>query len=330
MWRFEDPWWLLLGLVIPLLALIYWLQNRRKVRSGTLVYSNLGPVKGIRNGGRYRHAMFALRSAALALLIVAMARPQAGQVEQEITTEGIDIVLTLDISSSMLAEDFKPHNRLEAAKVVASDFIKGRTSDRIGLVVFAAKSFTQCPLTLDYGILLDFIRQVEIGMIEDGTAIGMAIATAASRLKDSKAESKVIILLTDGENNRGQLDPITAAKVAKAFGIRIYTVGMGRKGEALYPVDHPIFGRQYRRVPVKIDEKMLKEIARLTDGKYFRATDKSSLDNIFKEIDQLEKTKIEVEEYTRYEELFPRFLLAGLGLVFLEIVVSNTRFRKIP
>ncbi len=330
MWRFEDPWWLLLGLVIPLLALIYWLQNRRKVRSGTLVYSNLGAVKGIRNGGRYRHAMFALRSAALALLIVAMARPQAGQVEQEITTEGIDIVLTLDISSSMLAEDFKPHNRLEAAKVVASDFIRGRTSDRIGLVVFAAKSFTQCPLTLDYGILLDFIRQVEIGMIEDGTAIGMAIATAASRLKDSKAESKVIILLTDGENNRGQLDPITAAKVAKAFGIRIYTVGMGRKGEALYPVDHPIFGRQYRRVPVKIDEKMLKEIARLTDGKYFRATDKSSLDNIFKEIDQLEKTKIEVEEYTRYEELFPRFLLAGLGLVFLEIVVSNTRFRKIP
>ncbi len=334
LWRFAHPWWLLLALILPVLVAVYWSRYRRKRAGATLRYSNLGLV---RNADRalprrhwYRHAMFGLRLLALALLIVCMARPQAGQTEEEILTEGIDIVLAVDISSSMLAEDFKPKNRLEAAKAVAADFVRGRSNDRIGLVVFAAKSFTQCPLTLDYGILLNFLEQVEIGMIEDGTAIGMAIANAANRLKDSKAKSKVVILLTDGENNRGQLDPITAAKVAKAFDIRIYTVGVGKEGEALYPVDHPLFGKRYVPMPVRIDEKMLKEIARITHGRYFRATDRETLQQIFQEIDQLEKTKIEVKQFTRYQELFGYFLFGAVGLVLTEVVLNNTRFRKIP
>ena len=245
-------------------------------------------------------------------------------------TEGVDIVLALDISSSMLAEDFKPNNRLEAAKLVAKDFIKGRTNDRIGIVVFAAKSFTQCPLTLDYGILLNFIDEVESGMIEDGTAIGMAIANAANRLRDSKAKSKIVILLTDGQNNKGQLDPITAAKVAQAFDIRIYTVGVGKRGTALYPVDDPIFGKRYVQMPVQIDEKTLKEIAKITKGSYYRATDKESLDKIFQEIDQLEKTKIEIKQFARFKELFSTYLFMALGLIVVEVVLTNTKFRKIP
>jgi Ca-activated chloride channel family protein len=331
MLRFANPEFLYLLAVIP--ALIYWYMKKNRSRAGSLQYSNLGLVKSVDTAGRkinYRHALFGLRMLALVLLVVAFARPQAGRTEQEVITEGIDIVVALDISSSMLAEDFKPHNRLEAAKLVAQDFIKGRANDRIGMVVFAAKSFTQCPLTLDYGILLTFIQQVEIGMIEDGTAIGMGIANAAQRLRDSKAKSKVIILLTDGQNNRGQLDPLTAAKVAQAFGIRIYTVGVGTYGDALYPVDDPIFGKRYVRMPVQIDEEGLKEIARITNGSYFRATDKESLDQIFKEIDQLEKTKIELKQYTRFKELFPPYLFWALGVIVVEVVLANTKFRKIP
>lgn len=330
MLRFANPEFLSLLVFIPII--VFW-YLRKNIRTGTLKYSNLGLVKNVdqfSSKKKYRHANFVLRLLALALLIVGVARPQSGHTEEEVITEGIDIVLALDISSSMLAEDFKPNNRLEAAKLVATDFIKGRTNDRIGMVVFAAKSFTQCPLTLDYGILIDFINDIEIGMIEDGTAIGMGIANAVNRLKDSKAKSKVVILLTDGQNNRGQLDPITAAKVAKAFGMRIYTVGVGKRGEALYPVDDPVFGKRYVRMPVQIDEKMLKEIAKITRGSYFRATDKASLDKIFREIDALEKTKIEVKQYTRYKELFANYLLLALGLVVGEVVLSHTKFRKIP
>jgi len=331
MLTFANPSLLSLFVLIPIL--IFWYFRWNKKRFGTLRYSNLGVVKSVEKFSRkkkYRHLPFILRLLAISLLILCFARPQSSHTEEEVITEGVDIVLALDISSSMLAEDFKPNNRLEAAKLVAKDFIKGRKNDRIGMVVFAAKSFTQCPLTLDYGILLNFIDEVESGMIEDGTAIGMAIANAANRLRDSKAKSKIVILLTDGQNNKGQLDPITAAKVAQAFDIRIYTVGVGKRGTALYPVDDPIFGKRYVQMPVQIDEKTLKEIAKITKGSYYRATDKESLDKIFQEIDQLEKTKIEIKQFARFKELFSTYLFMALGLIFAEVVLTNTKFRKIP
>ncbi|HQI48405.1 MAG TPA: VWA domain-containing protein, partial [bacterium] len=279
---------------------------------------------------RYRHLLFLLRLAAIALLIVAFARPQAGSREEEMITEGIDIILSMDISSSMLAEDFQPKNRLEAAKLVAADFIKGRTNDRIGMVVFSGQSFTQCPLTLDYGILLKFLEEIHVGQIEDGTAIGMGLGTSINRLRDSKAKSKVVILLTDGQNNRGELDPLTAARIAKSFNIRVYTIGAGSKGEALYPVDDPIFGRRYVRMPVNIDEELLRRVADITGGRYFRATDKTSLEKIYKEISEMEKTRIQVKQYTRYRELFSGYLIAALLLLALEVILGNTVFRKIP
>ena len=331
MLTFANPGLLSLFVLIPIL--IFWYFRWNKKRFGTLRYSNLGVVKSVEKFSRkkkYRHLPFILRLLAISLLILCFARPQSSHTEEEVITEGVDIVLALDISSSMLAEDFKPNNRLEAAKLVAKDFIKGRKNDRIGMVVFAAKSFTQCPLTLDYGILLNFIDEVESGMIEDGTAIGMAIANAANRLRDSKAKSKIVILLTDGQNNKGQLDPITAAKVAQAFDIRIYTVGVGKRGTALYPVDDPIFGKRYVQMPVQIDEKTLKAIAKITKGSYYRATDKESLDKIFQEIDQLEKTKIEIKQFSRFKELFSTYLFMALGLIVVEIVLTNTKFRKIP
>lgn len=306
--------------------------RRKAPRSVTLKYSNLDIVKtaGKSRWSLYRHIMFTLRSLAVLFFIIALARPQAGSQEEEITTEGLDIVMALDISSSMLAEDFKPRNRLEVAKLVAQDFVKGRTSDRIGMVVFAGESYTQCPLTLDYGVLLTFIEDVKVGLVADGTAIGMALANAVNRLRDSKAKSKIIILLTDGRNNAGELHPLTAAQIAQTLGVRVYTIGAGSRGTALYPVMDPIFGKRYRRLPVEIDEDLLKEIAAMTRGKYFRAIDKSSLEKIFNEIGQLEKTKIEVKEYTRYRELFPIFLSIGLILLGVEIILANTVFRKIP
>lgn len=328
--RFANPEFFLLLLLLPVLTLWYFKQSRNK--KATLRYSNIGTVKSVNKSPmvRYRHVLFLLRMAVLVLLIVAFARPQSGRTEQKVITEGIDIILAMDISSSMKAMDFKPKNRLEAAKVVAGDFVKGRANDRIGLVVFAAKSFTQCPLTLDYGVLLTFLNQIDIGLIEDGTAIGMAIANCVNRLRDSKSKSKVVILLTDGRNNRGELDPISAAQVAKAMGVRIYTIGAGKHGEAPYPVEDPIFGLRYVNVPVQIDEDLLKEIARITGGRYFRATDRTSLEQIYAEIGELEKTKIEVKEYTRYKELFIPYLSLALGLMMLEIVLANTRFRKLP
>jgi Ca-activated chloride channel family protein len=278
----------------------------------------------------YRHLLFSIRLLAIVFFILAMARPQSGSKEQEVTTEGIDIILTLDISSSMLAEDFKPKNRLEVAKIVAKDFVVGRKNDRIGMVVFAGESYTQCPLTLDYGVLLNFIEDVQIGLIEDGTAIGLALANAVNRLRDSKAKSKVIILLTDGRNNAGELHPLSAAQVAQAMSVRVYTVGAGSRGTALYPIHDPIFGKRYQRLQVEIDEELLQEIARMTGGKYFRAVDRKSLEEVFLEIGELEKTKIEVKEFTRYEELFPLYLILGLIFFSLEIILANTKFKKIP
>jgi len=330
MWRFADPEFLLL--FIPLAGYVYWYLRRQSQRPGTIRYSNVGLIRSVGKSQwrYYRHIPFGLRVVALSLLILALARPQSGSKEEEVITEGIDIVLALDISSSMLAEDFKPKNRLEAAKVVAANFVQGRKNDRIGLVVFARESFTQCPLTLDYGIVLDFIKRVHVGMIEDGTAIGMAIANAVNRLRYSKAKSKVVVLLTDGQNNAGELDPITAAHVAKALKVRIYTIGAGSTGEALYPVEDPFFGRRYVRIPVQIDEELLKKIAQITGGRYFRATDRESLERIFQEINRMEKTKIEVKEFTRYNELFVNFLFVAMGMLLVEIVLGHTKLRKIP
>lgn len=328
--RFANPEFLALLAVVPLLVL--WYLKRQRRASGTIKYSQVGTLKqvGASRTSPWRHSLFVARLLAIIMAIVAFARPQSGRTEQEVTTEGVDIVMAMDISTSMLAEDFKPKNRVEAAKEVAAQFIRGRKSDRIGLVVFAGKSFTQCPLTMDYGVLLTFMSQIEPGMIEDGTAIGVGLANAVNRLRQSTAKSKVVILLTDGRNNRGEIDPITAARIARAFKVRVYTIGVGTRGEALYPVQDPFFGKRYVRMPVEIDEDLLKEIARITGGRYFRATDTAALARIYQEIDELEKTKIEVKEYTTYKELFVRFLAVAFAALVVEVVLAHTRFRKIP
>jgi Ca-activated chloride channel family protein len=266
--------------------------------------------------------------AAIAFLIVVLARPQSTDNWQNSTTEGIDIILGMDISSSMLAEDLKP-NRLEAAKNVAASFINGRSNDNIGLVVFSGESFTQCPLTTDHAVLLNLFKDIHSGMIEDGTAIGLGLANAVSRIKDSQAISKVIILLTDGSNNRGEIAPVTAAEIARTFGIRVYTIGVGTKGEAPYPFQ-TAFGIKYQNIPVDIDEPTLKQIAATTGGQYFRATDNASLRAIYTEIDQMEKTKISVQEFSKKQEEYRNIALLVFTLLLLEILLRYTLFRKIP
>ncbi len=327
---FAQPYFLLLLGIIPLLIYWYILKNRKY--RGTVRFSNLQVFKKLQTSKKQKlqHSLFILRMIVFALIILAIARPRSSFKEEEIQTEGIDIVIAMDVSSSMRAEDFKPDNRLQAAKIVAREFIEGRTNDRIGMVVFSGRSYTQAPLTLDYGILLSFLEEINIGMIEDGTAIGMAIATCINRLRDSRAKSKVVILLTDGRNNKGELDPITASQIAKTMDVKIYTVGMGKRGQAMYPVDHPVMGKYYVPMEVQIDEKVLTQIANNTGGRYFRATDEKKLEEIFKEIGELEKTKIEVKEYTRYSEMFAWFVIPGLMLFLLEILLANTYFRKIP
>jgi Ca-activated chloride channel family protein len=269
-----------------------------------------------------------LRSLAFALLVVVLARPQSVDSWRNTTTEGIDIVLALDISTSMLAEDLKP-NRLEAAKSIASSFIAGRDNDNIGLVVFAAESFTQCPLTTDHAVLMNLFGSIQSGMIEDGTAIGLGLANAVSRIKESQAKSKVIILLTDGTNNRGEIDPITAAELAKTFGIRVYTIGVGTIGKAPYPF-RTANGVVYQNIDVVIDEEPLKQIAGMTGGVYFRATDNTKLQGIYQEIDQLEKTKIEVQEYSKREEEYRPFALWALFLLVLEFSLRLFVLRSLP
>ena len=265
---------------------------------------------------------------AVALLIIALARPQSFQSGENIYSEGIDIAMVLDISGSMLAEDLKP-NRLEAAKKVIDDFVQARTSDRIGLVVFARDAFTQCPLTIDYSVLRNLLNEIKSGMIEDGTAIGNAIANGVNRLKDSRAKSKVMILLTDGVNNAGEVDPISAAQIAREFNIRVYTIGVGTRGEAPYPVQTP-FGTRYQMVPVEIDENVLKEIAKTTDGEYFRATNNRKLEEIYNTIDKLEKTKLEITSYRNAKELYYSWLGSGIILLVLELGLSRTVLRKLP
>jgi Ca-activated chloride channel family protein len=325
---FAYPWILWALLLVPLLGFLYWRRRRHMVTEVT--FSSLQPFdhtpRSLRE--RLRNVPIALRLAALALFIIALARPQAVSSRENVSTEGIDIVLLLDISGSMLAEDFSP-NRLVAAKQVADEFIDGRINDRIGLVIFSAESFTQCPLTTDYPVLKSLLKEVKNGMIADGTAIGLAIANGVNRLKDSKAKSKVMILLTDGVNNRGEIDPITAAKIAATYNLRVYTVGVGAQGEAPYPVETP-FGIQRRMIPVDLDEKTLTAVAEMTGGKYYRATDNRKLKAIYKEIDQLERSKIEVTAYRRYTELFYNWLAAGLLALLIEVLLSGTVLRKIP
>ena len=325
---FANPIYFYLLAFIPILIGWYWRQNKK--RSAAITYSNLSVFDGLQQTlkERMRHIPFLLRLLGLSLLIIALARPQSFSSGENVYTEGIDVAMLLDISGSMLAEDFKP-NRLEAAKDVIDEFVAGRTTDKIGLVVFAKESFTQCPLTIDYPVLRGLLGDIKSGIIEDGTAIGTAIANGVNRLKDSEAKSKVIILLTDGVNNSGEIDPITAAQIAKKFGIRIYTVGVGTEGEAPYPFQTP-FGKRYQMVPVEIDEEVLKQVAQITDGKYYRATDNKKLEEIYDIIDTLEKTRVEVTSYRKAKELFYGWLGGGLILIFLELVLSRSYLRKLP
>jgi len=315
-------------LIIPI-AILIWYILKYKFVSSTILFSDTHSIsKTITLKQRLRHLPYLLKIIATALLIIAIARPQSTANWEESTTEGIDIVLAMDISGSMLARDLKP-DRLEASKDVAMDFISKRKNDRVGLVIFAGESFTQCPLTTDHNVLLNLFKDVKSGMVEDGTAIGMGLATAVNRLKDSKAISKVIILLTDGVNNSGMVPPLTAAEIAQKFGIRVYTIGVGTEGFAPYPFQTP-FGIQYQDVEVKIDEKTLQDIAILTDGKYFRATNNNSLKEIYKDIDALEKSKIEVTEFHKRSEEFLPFALWALGLLFLGFILQITYLKQIP
>jgi Ca-activated chloride channel family protein len=325
---FAYPWVLYFLIIVPLMLVWYWFKGKQKQPS--ITYSSLSIFRNIAFSWRerFRHVPIILRVLAVALLIIALARPQNFSSGENIYTEGIDIAMVLDISGSMLAEDLKP-NRIEAAKNVIDNFIKGRTSDRIGLVIFARDSFTQCPLTVDYSVLLNLLSQVKSGMIEDGTAIGNAIANGVNRLKDSKSKSKIIILLTDGVNNAGEVDPVFAAQIAKTFGIRIYTIGVGTKGEAPYPVQTP-FGTRYQMIPVEIDESVLRQISSITGGEYFRATDNKTLQAIYDKIDKLEKSRVEITSYRNAKELFYGWLGAGLFLLVLEVGLSKSIFRRLP
>ncbi len=321
----------LVGLFI-ILAMLFFHFRKRRTKSATIKYSDLRIVKRASRTSRqkFRPVLLFLRVLAVALFVVAFARPRSGTEYQEVTSEGIDIMLALDVSSSMQAEDFKPHNRLYVAKEEIKKFIQRRINDRIGLVVFARYSYTQCPLTTDYGVLLNFVDQIDFGLVEDGTAIGMAIANGVNRLRESESESKIMVLLTDGDNNAGEIDPLTAANLAAAFDIKIYTIGAGKPGNAMFPYQDPIFGKRYVYQPTKIDEETLKEIADRTDGMFFRARSGDELEQIYKEIDQLEKTEIEIAAHIQYTELFPFFAYTGLALLVLEILLANTYFRKLP
>lgn len=315
-------------LILPI-GILIWYALKHKNISSSILFSNTESIsKEPTIKQRLRHLPYLLKIIAVALLIIAIARPQSSINWEESTTEGIDIVLAMDISGSMLAQDLKP-DRLEASKNVAIDFISQRVNDRVGLVIFAGESFTQCPLTTDHNVLINLFQDVKSGMVDDGTAIGMGLATAVNRLKDSEAISKVIILLTDGVNNSGMVPPLTAAEIAEKFGIRVYTIGVGTEGFAPYPFQTP-FGIQYQDVEVKIDEKTLQDIATLTDGKYFRATNNNSLKEIYNDIDALEKSKIEVTEFHKRSEEFLPFALWALGLLLLGFVLQKTYLKQLP
>lgn len=320
-WEFAHIDFLWALLILPLLIIWHVLQFWKN--KPVIGFSQTAWLNSAGNSKTWLiHFAFALRLLAISAMIIGLARPQSSTKLQSITTEGIDIVMAMDISSSMLARDFEP-NRLDAAKEVATEFIKGRPNDRIGLVVYSGESFTQCPLTTDHDKLINLLAELKNGMITDGTAIGMGLATAVNRLKESTAKSKVVILLTDGENNSGNIPPLTAAEIATTFGVRVYTIGVGTMGEAPMPYQD-VFGRiRYQNVPVTIDEKTLTEIANLTDGEYFRATDNEKLKDIYQKIDSLEKTIIEETQFEKKSEEFLPLALLALGLLMLEFLIKR-------
>jgi len=336
-----SPNYLYLLLLIPLLVWFRYLRRRKNY--APLVYSDTNLIKKVRFRGRLwpQYISPILKSLALVLLVFALARPRLSRALMEVKTQGIDIILALDISGSMKAEDFRtdfsdrsdsvPQNRLFVAKEVIKEFVQERTEDRIGLVVFAAQAFTQCPLTLDHNILINLLDQVDFGMVEDNTAIGMAIANSCNRLKDSQTKSKVVVLLTDGVNNAGKIDPLTAADIAASLGIKIYTIGIGKPGNAPFPVyDRFTRRKTYRYIPNSLDEEALRKIADRTGGIYYRAETGEKLFEVYKEISSLETTEIRTRGYIQYRELFTPFVLAGLGFVLIESILARTRFRKIP
>ena len=327
--RFEDPLFLLLLGPVPLLA--WWYVARGRKNRESLTHPDVaGLGRADRGEGRWlQHLPASLRGLALVCLIVAFARPQTGVTGESVVTEGIDIVLALDISSSMLAEDLAP-NRIGAAKAVAADFATGRGNDRIGLVIFAGKAFTQAPLTLYHSVVASLIGELEVGMIEDGTAVGMGLATAVKRLQASEAASKVVVLLTDGRNNRGEIDAVTAAQAAQALGVRVYTIGAGSRGTARVPVTDRFGNRRYVTTRVDVDEPTLRTTAETTGGRYYRATDRESLEAIYREIDELETTEMQVENFTTYGERFHIPLLVGLFLLLAEVVLGRTWLRTLP
>jgi len=329
---FANPWFLLALLLIPLLA---WLKGRMG-KAPAVVFSSTSALQEIGRTVKSRSGQFlaALFYAGLALLVIAWARPQAGKSMTHTEASGVDIMIVVDVSASMLLEDYRiggdRASRLDAIKSVTKKFIEQRPNDRIGMIAFAGRPYLVSPMTLDHGWLLQNLDRVRIGLVEDGTAIGSAIAAAANRLKEREAKTKLVILLTDGDNNAGQIPPLTAAEAADALHIKVYTIGAGTRGMAPFPVQDP-FGRTfYQNMPVKIDEETLKKIAEISRGEYFRATDTQSLQEIFGEIDKLEKTRIEVEKIAQYRDLFPWFLAAGISFLVLEIAASQTIWRRLP
>jgi Ca-activated chloride channel family protein len=315
--------------LLPVMVAWYIWRGRKSTSSMTLSgFENLDERVG---SSRIwlRHMLFLFRLLVVALLIIVLARPQSSNRWESVTTEGIDIVMCMDVSGSMRAMDFRP-NRLEAAKDVGIEFVNARQDDRFGLVVFAGESFTQCPMTTDRAVVVNFLKDIDFGVIEDGTAIGMGLATAVNRIKESRAVSKVIILLTDGVNNSGDVGPVTAAELAANFGIRVYTIGVGTQGSAPVPVQDA-FGRMVtRNMPVEIDEDVLRKIAETTGGSYFRATDNHKLREIYQQIDQMEKTRLDVKQFSKKKEEYFPFLLAAMLILLLEIMLRYTIFRTIP
>lgn len=327
-YSFLHPQFFWLLLLIPLYWLWLWFLAHRE--KATLTLSNTNIAEKLKTNWRslLMYLPPVLRSAAMALIITALARPQSTTETKEVNVEGIDIVLSMDISGSMLAEDFKP-NRIDAAKKLAIEFIENRKNDRIGLVIFSGESFTQCPITTDHKVLVNLFRDVHSGMIEDGTALGMGLATAVDRLKESKAKSKVIILMTDGVNNTGLIDPETGYELAKSFGIKVYTIGIGTQGMAPYPFQTNM-GIQYQNIPVQIDEPLMRKIATETGGEYYRATGNAKLKEVYEKIDKLEKTKMDVNSFTNYAEKFHWFLLIALLLIGIELLLRYTVLFSFP
>ena len=329
--QLHDPWMLLLLVLVPLLA-----RPRRRNTPPALPYPMLDALRAVGPGRRahWRWLLTALRVAALALLVVGLARPQLGRAATQVRAEGIDIMLVVDLSSSMLAEDFQLDggraNRLEAVKSVVREFLDKRPNDRVGLVLFSARPYTQSPLTLDHGWLLANLDRAHIGMIEDGTAVGSALATAVGRLQGSEAKSKIVILLTDGQSNAGKVPPLTAAESAKALGYRVYTIGAGTRGSAPYPQIDPFGRKVYVNMPVDVDEETLQRIAEETGGRYFRATDTESLRQIYADIDRLETTSLEGLQYLDYDELYVWLVLAALVLLAGEALLAQTWLRVLP